>query len=174
MVGACRYAFFLVGAFLFCLVVPSVALSLTASAKDNPSYTQFGHNINVGPSDEVSDLTCLGCSIHVRGLVAGDVTTVGGSITIEDQAQVAGDVTSVGGNLRLTKEAKVAGDVTVVGGHLQRDPQVSISGDVTSLSGRGWFLLIFVVPLMLLGLFVAFVIWLIQRLRTPSVPATAA
>ncbi len=69
-------------------------MALTAAAKDNPSYTQFGHNINIGPSDEVGDVTCIGCSIHVRGLVAGDVTAVGGSIIIEDQAQVTGDVTA--------------------------------------------------------------------------------
>ena len=174
MVRARRYAFFVIGAFLLWLTVSSIALSVTASAKGNPSYTQVGRNISVGPSDEVSDVTCIACSIHVRGLVAGDVTAVGGSITITDQAQVSGDITAVGGTLRLAKGVKVAGDVTVVGGQLQRDPEASIAGDVTSLSGRGWFLLIFVVPFVVLGLFVAFVIWLVQRVRRSPEPVTAA
>ncbi len=174
MLRARRYAFLISGAFLLWLAVSCIALSLTAPAKDNPSYTHFGRNISIGPSDEVGDVTCIACSIHVRGLVAGDVTAVGGGVTIEDQAQVSGDVTTVGGDLRLTRSVKVAGDVTAVGGQVQRDPGASVSGDVTALSGRGWLLLVFVVPFMVLGLFVAFVIWLVQRMRAPSVPATAA
>jgi hypothetical protein len=173
LLRARRYAFFLVGAFLLWIGVSCIALSLTAAGKDNPSYTQFGRNINVEPSDEVSDLTCIGCSIHVRGLVAGDVTTVGGSVVVTDQAQVAGDITTVGGDVRLTRGIKVAGDVTTVAGRLQRDPEASVAGDVTSLGGRGWLLLVFVVPFVVFGLFVAFVVWLIQRVRRPAVPVAA-
>ena len=155
--------------FLFCSV-----LSGTAFANENPSYTQFGHNINIGPNDKVGDLTCFGCSIHVRdgGEVASDITTFGGSITIEDQAQVAGDVTAFGGDIRLAK-VRVAGDVTVFGGQIRRDPGASISGDLTSMGGRGWIVLIFLTPLIVLGLFIALVVWLVQRARRPSVPAAA-
>src|SRR4030088_1296817 len=80
-----------------------VAFSTAAFAKDNPSYTQVGHNINVGSNDKVGDLTCFGCSIHVRGEVAGDVTAFGGSITLEDEAQVAGGATPVGGAARVER-----------------------------------------------------------------------
>lgn len=169
-----RYALLILGAFLLWIAVSCLALSVTALTKDNPSYTQFGHTINVGPSDEVGDLTCFGCSIRVRGLVAGDVTAFGGSITIEDQAQVSGDVTAFAGDLRLTKNVKVDGDATVFGGQLRRDPEASVGGDVTSMGGRGWIMLIFFTPLVVLGLFVALVIWLVQRVRRPAVQATAA
>ncbi len=169
-----HYAFLVLGAFLLWLAVSCLALSVTALAKDNLSYTQFGHTINVGPSDEVGDLTCFGCSIHVRGLVAGDVTAFGGSIAIEDHAQVSGDVTAFAGDLRLTKDVKVDGDATVFGGQLRRDPESSVGGDVTSMGGRGWIMLIFLTPLAVLGLFVALVIWLVQRVRRQAVPATAA
>ena len=169
-----RYALLILGAFLVWIAVSCLALSVTALAKGNPSYTQVGHTINVGPSDEVGDLTCFGCSIHVRGLVAGDVTAFGGSITIEDQAQVSGDVTAFAGDLRLTKNVKVDGDATVFGGQLRRDPEASVGGDVTSMGGRGWIMLIFFTPLVVLGLFVALVIWLVQRVRRPAVQATAA
>lgn len=169
-----RYLLLVLGAFLLWLAVSCLALSVTAFSKDNPSYTQVGHTITVGPSDEVGDLTCFGCSIYVRGLVAGDVTAFGGNVTIEEQAQVSGDVTAFAGDLRLTRNVKVDGDATVFGGQFRRDPQASVGGDVTSMGGRGWITLIFLAPLLVLGLVVALVIWLVQRIRRPAVPATAA
>lgn len=156
------------------IVLVALGLSAAAYTKNGSSITRFGTNITVGPNDEVGDLTCFGCNIRIRGLVAGDVTTLGGSIAIEDQAQVAGDVTSLGGNLRLENPVKVSGAVTVFGGSIDRAPEASVSGDVTTFSSRGWLLLILASPLVMLGVFVALVIWLIQRARRPSVPATAA
>ncbi|MGC1370809.1 MAG: polymer-forming cytoskeletal protein [Candidatus Sulfotelmatobacter sp.] len=154
---------------MFTLLLPGAAF-----AGDDSSYTEFGHSINVGPDQHVSDLTCFGCSIHVRGQVAGDVTAIGGSIILEDQAKVSGDVTAIAGDARLGAGIQVGGDATVIGGELRRDPQASVGGDVTSMFGRGWLFLIFLVPFMILGLVVAFVIWLVQCLRNPSVPAGAA
>jgi hypothetical protein len=160
----------LLGTFtLFCL-----ALSSPAFAKNNPTYTQVGHNISIGPNQEVGELTCFGCSIRVRGQVAGDVTAFGGSIVIEDRGQVAGDVTAFGGNIRLDQAVKVAGDVTVFGGEIRRDQQARISGDVTSMGGRGWLVPILLAPFVILGILIAFVVWLIQRLRRPSSPAVPA
>ena len=150
-----------------------VAFSTAAFAKDNPSYTQVGHNINVGSNDKVGDLTCFGCSIHVRGEVAGDVTAFGGSITLEDEAQVAGDVTVFGGDVRLDRGVKVAGDASVFGGQIHRDPQAAVGGDVTTFGGHGWLLPILLTPIVLLGLLAALIIWIIQRARRPSVPAAA-
>jgi len=151
-----------------------LALSSAAFAKDNPSYTQFGHNINVSPNQAVGDLTCFACSIRVRGKVAGDVTAFGGSIVIEDQGEVAGDVTTFGGDVRLDRGVKIAGDATVFGGQIRRDSAATISGDVTSMGGHGWLVPIVLTPFVVLGLLVAFVIWLVQRVRRPSVPAVAA
>jgi hypothetical protein len=133
-----------------------------------------GRNINVGPNDQVGDLTCFGCSIHIRGEVAGDVTTFGGSVTAEDRAQVAGDVSIFGGDARLDRGARVAGDVSVFGGQIHRDPQAAIAGDVTSFGGHGWLLPILLTPIVLLSLLVALVVWIIQRTRRPSLPAAAA
>jgi hypothetical protein len=151
-----------------------VAFSTAAFAKDNPSYTQLGRNIHVGPNDKVGDLTCFGCSIHIRGEVAGDVTTFGGSVTVEDQAQVAGDVSIFGGDARLDPGVRVAGDISVFGGQIHRDPQAAIAGDVTSFGGHGWLLPILLTPIVLLGLLVALIVWIIQRTRRPSLPAAVA
>jgi hypothetical protein len=155
-------------------VLISLAVSTAAFAADNPERTQIGHTINVGPNEEVGEVTCVGCSIYIRGQVAGDATAVGGNIYLEDHAQVAGDVTVVAGDVRLDKDVKVAGEVTLVGGEFRRDPQANISGDVTTVGGRGWIIPILLAPFAILGLIIAFVVWLVQRIRKPALPAVPA
>jgi len=164
----CRYLLFST-----CVLV-CLTLSTAAFAASSPDRTSWGHNLSIGPNEEVSDVTCIGCSIYIRGQVSGDATAVGGSIRIEDQGQVAGDVTAVAGDVRLDKEVTVAGDVTVVGGALQRDPETSISGEVTSVGGRGWVIPILLAPFVFLGLLIALVVWVIQRSRRPSIPPVPA
>ena len=150
-----------------------LALSTSAFADSARERTQVGSNISIGPGEEVSEATCFGCSIRVRGHVAGDVTTFGGSVSLGDQAQVDGDVTAFGGGIRLDQNVKVAGDVTMFGGQIRRDPTAGIGGDVTTFSGPGWILLIFILPLVVLGGFVTLVVWLIRRLLRPAMPAVA-
>jgi hypothetical protein len=162
-----RYVVRLLGYLLF------VGALSGAAYADGPDRTQFGHNINIGPGEEVGDVTCFGCSVRVRGHVSSDVTTFGGGIVVEDQGEIAGDATSFGGDVRLNKDVKVAGDITVFGGRLHRDATATVSGDVTNFSGSGWLLLIFGLPLVMLGALVALVIWLIRRLMRPAMPVPA-
>ena len=147
-------------------------VALSGAAFADHDRTQVGHNINIGPDEEVGDATCFGCSIRVRGHVSGDVTAFGGSIVIEEQGQI-GEATVFGGDIRIDKEAKVGHDVTVFGGRIRRDPESSVGGDVTTMGGPGWIVLIFLVPLIFVGLIVALMVWLIRRLMRPSVPAAA-
>jgi hypothetical protein len=133
--------------------------------------TQFGRDINIGPGEEASDATCFGCSVRVRGHVEGDVTTFGGNVVVEDQGEINGDTTTFGGNVRLEKGIKVNGGVTVFGGRLYRDSTASIGGDVTNFSGSAWLVLIFGLPLILLGAFIALIVWLVRRLTQASAPA---
>lgn len=148
-------------------------LSAVAFADGAHDRTQFGGSITVAAGEETGELTCFGCSVRVRGHVTGDVTVVGGSVVVEDQGQIDGDATVVAGGARFDKNVKVAGDVTVVGGQLRRDPTSSVGGDVTNLGGGIWMIVIFVLPLAIVGGFLALVVWLIRRLLRPAVPATA-
>jgi cytoskeletal protein CcmA (bactofilin family) len=151
-----------------------LTFSLSAYAENSRERTQFGHNITIGPDEEVSEATCFGCSIRVQGHVSGDVTTFGGSVLLENQAEVGGDTTTFAGDIRLDKDAAVRGDVTVFGGRLRRDSQSSVGGDVTNMSGPGWILLIFVLPLIVLGGILALIAWLIWRVvRRRASPAIA-
>src|ERR1700730_18331309 len=85
-------------------VLLCVAFSSAARADKSRDRTQVGSNINIGPGEEVQEATCFGCSIHVRGRVAGDVTAFGGSIIVEDQGEIGGDTTAFGGGIHLGKE----------------------------------------------------------------------
>jgi large exoprotein involved in heme utilization and adhesion len=150
-------------------------LSLTAAALADKSHdrTQFGHDITVNAGDEISEVTCFGCSVRVRGHVDGDVTTFGGSIVLEEEGEVGGDATSFGGGVRLDAGAKVDGDTTVFGGHLRRDPLSTVGGDVTNFGGSFWLILIFGLPFAILGAFIALVVWIVRLLTRPTAPSVA-
>jgi hypothetical protein len=143
---------------------------------ENRDLFQSNHDIRVEPGDKARDVTCLRCSIYVRGEVSGDVTAIGGNVILQDGAQVHGDTTSVFGDIRLEPETSAARDVTAVGGSVRRDPQAAVKGDVTSLEGGGWLMLIVVLPLVIFGGFLALVgwivFWLVRRNRQ-RIPVTA-
>jgi hypothetical protein len=155
------------------LLTFTVAFAAVAFADGGHDRTQFGHNISVGPDEDVSEITCFACNVRIRGHVDGDVTTFGGNIVLEDKAEVSGDATSFAGEIRLEPGVKVDGDVTAFVGRIRRDPSATIGGDVTNMSGGGWILLIFVLPIAIFAAFVAFLVWLIRRLLRPSVPSAA-
>jgi hypothetical protein len=145
-----------------------------ASATNSPTYTQIGRNITVNAGEVASDVTCVACSIRIRGQVSGDVTAVGGSVYVEDAGQIAGDVTVVAGSVRLEQEVKVSGDTTVVGGELFRAPGAQTGGDVTTVGGRFWGPVFLVIPFLLIGGIVTLLIWLVQRSRRPTVSAATS
>lgn len=143
------------------------------SFADSPhDRTQFGHDILVGPGEEVTEVTCFGCSVRIRGKVQTDATSFGGNIVVEDEGEVGGDTTAFGGGVRLDKGAKVS-SITVFGGRLYRNPEAAVNGDVTTFTGSIWLVLIFGLPLVMLGAFIALVVWLIRRFTRPAVPVTA-
>ncbi len=154
-----------------CLLI-FLCLSGWAFAARSQDRTQLRNNITIGPDEEVSEATCFGCSVHVRGHVSGDVTTFGGSIVVEENGQIGGDATAFAGNMRLEKGGQVNGDVTVFGGRLYRDAAAQIGGDVSNFGSGGWIVLLLVLPFLVMGLFVAGIVWLIRRVLRPApVPA---
>jgi hypothetical protein len=137
------------------------------------ALTHFGSDITVEANQQVADVTCFGCSVRIRGQVAGDVTVFAGGITIEEEGEVAGDVTNFGSGVRLDRSTKVGGDVTVFGGGVRRDADASVGGDVTNFKGPIWMFLIFGLPLVVLAGITIFIVWLVRRLTRPSVPVAA-
>ncbi len=160
------------GRTVFRILAILALLAAPALAQKGSDRVQFNHDIFVEPGQKSGDLVCVNCSIFVRGEVAGDVVAVHGNVVIEQRSQVAGDVTTVLGDLRLQSAAQIAGDAVAVGGTVRREPQATIAGDVTSLSGGGWVILVFLLPLAFVGGTISLIVWLIVRARRPTaVPA---
>lgn len=149
-----------------------IAISTAAFGQGSHDRTQFGHNISIGAGEEVTEVTCFGCSVRVRGHVTSDVTTFGGSVVVEDQGEIGGDTTTFGGSVRLEKDSKVH-EVTVFGGQVHRDAAATVNGDITNFGGAGWVVLIFGLPLVMFGAVVALIIWLVRRLMRPALPVAA-
>ena len=112
-----------------------LAAPCTSQAESNSDRVQFGRDIRIESGERAGDVTCIGCSIYIRGQASGDVTAIAGSVFAESGASIAGDVTAIGGNARVESGAQVAGDLTAIGGTLRRDPQASVAGDVTTVGG---------------------------------------
>jgi hypothetical protein len=149
-------------------------LAAPAFAEGSHDRTQFGHDITVGTHEEVAEVTCFGCSVRVRGRVAGDVTTFGGGVVVEQDAFVGGDTTTFGGDVRLDGGASVKA-VTIFGGRMRRDSQASVGGDITTFAGGAalWLFIIFGLPFLVLGGLIALTVWLIRRSKRPVVPVAA-
>jgi hypothetical protein len=155
----------------FCMFAIFLVASATF-AETNPDRFQMNHDIHIQADEKVGDVTCIVCSVYVRGQVSGDVTAIAGGVIAEAGSSIAGDVTTIGGNARVESGTQVAGDLTAIGGDLRRDPQASVAGNVTTIGGHGWVFLIFLLPFAILGGIIALIIWLIQRSRRPiPVPA---
>ncbi len=155
-----------------CLLV-FAGFSSAAFADRTHERTQFGHDITIGPGEETGEVTCFGCSVRVRGHVTGDLTTFGGTVFLEDSAEVGGEVTVFAGDVRLEGPAKINGDLSVFGGRIHRDPSSTVGGDVTNFGGGFWIVLIFALPLIVLGGFIALVVWLVRMIARPRIPAAA-
>ena len=149
----------------FVLPLPVLFFCAASFAASSPDRTQFGSDIHVQAGEKTADLTCINCSVYVRGQVSGDVTTIHGNIVLESGAEVAGDITAVWGNVRTESSTQIAGDLTAVAGSVHRDPQSTSAGDVTALEGTKWLLAIIVPPIIFLGGIIALIIWLVQRNR---------
>jgi hypothetical protein len=146
-----------------------IAATPALHARASGDRVQVGRSIVVEENEEVGDVVCIGCSIHMMG-TCGDVVAIGGGITIE--GTVKGDAVAVGGGMHLGESASVSGDVVTVGGGLSRHPSAVVKGDVSSQSGPFILLGLVLVPLVPVILIVALIIWLVKP-NPPRAPARA-
>jgi hypothetical protein len=157
--------------FSICLLTALVALSATMFAQSAPDRTQFGHDVNVGPGETVTEVTCFACSVYVRGRVTSDVTVMGGHVVVEEGGEIKGDTTVLVGGVRLDDGARVGGDLTVFGGGVRREGTSSVAGDITDFNSAIWLILIFGLPLAIIGGVIALLVLLVRRLLRPAYAA---
>lgn len=154
---------------MFLLMLPA-----TMAFAQNRSIVQFGRTIRVEAGQPVGDVTCIMCSVYLHAPASGDVTAIGGSINLDTGVAVNGDVTALLGDIRTQSGVAIGGDATAIGGTIRRQPDTQIGGDATAMEGKGWFLLILVVPFVILGVMVALIVWLARYLfRSPNTAVPA-
>lgn len=153
---------------LLSLLVILSGVSAAATPKKNPERTQFGRDIRVEAGEQTGELTCMNCSIHVRGRVDGDATAFHGNIVLEPGAEVMGEATALLGSIRVEQGASISGDATAFAGSVRTQGEGKIGGDRTSFEGAQWVAVLLVVPMLFLGLIVALIVWLVQRGRRPA------
>ncbi len=151
-----------------------LALGVPALADGSHDRTQFGHDVTIGVDETVAEVTCFSCSVRVRGHVDGDVTTFGGSVVVEHDGFIGGDTTTFGGDVRLDGGANVK-DLTVFGGRIRRDSAASVGGDVTTFGGGAglWLFIVFGLPFLILGAFLALIVWLVRHFTRRAAPVPA-
>jgi hypothetical protein len=155
------------GIFRLSTLVAIVIISSFAVAA-NPERFQLNHDIRVGPDDNPGDVTCLNCSVYVRGHVSGDIFTLNGNIFVEPSGQIGGDLATLGGDVRLEGGTQVGGDVAAIGGTVRRDSAAMVGGDVSAMGNRSWAVVIVSLPFFVLAGLVALIVWLVQRARHPA------
>lgn len=81
-----------------------------------------------------------GDRVHIGGgvtvgrgeIVQGDAVAIGGSADVD--GEVTGDVTAIGGTVTLGPDANVRGDAVAIGGTVNRAPGARVDGQVTDLA----------------------------------------
>jgi hypothetical protein len=135
----------------------SGAVSCTASSQQRP---MFGGTISVETGNVLcGDVTIVGGTVSVQGLVRGNILAFGSSILLD--GGVSGDIRLFGGSIRFGTRSYVSGNVNLYGSRVDGEKEVRIDGTFddhsknTGLFGLGafnlpiWFLLL-MIPLGLL------------------------
>ena len=135
----------------------SRASSCTASSQQRPI---FGSTLSVGPASVLcGDVTIVGGTVFVQGLVRGNILAFGSNILLD--GGVSGDIRLFGGSIHFGTGSYVLGNVNLYGSRVDGEKELHIGGTFddhsknNGLFGLGafnlpiWFLLV-MLPLGLL------------------------
>ncbi len=138
---------------------------------DADDRVAIGSDVVVSAGQVVpGDVVCIFGSATIRGIVQGDVVTIGGHIQVEPQGAIMGTAVAIGGgNIRVDSGGVVQGEAVTVGGRVRQGhnavigERVEISfipsfGPSLGFAGIGW--LSFLAHL----IFVGFIGWILLRL----------
>lgn len=153
--------------FLLCLLLGATASAIAATKE----RTQFSQDIRLEAGDEAGEVTCIACSIHVRGKVTGDATAFFGRIVVEPGGSISGDAAAILGDIRIDDGGAIGGDVSAIGGTLHRAPGAIVGGEATSAGSRPAMLVVLLSPLLVLAGVIFLILWLLQRNRQNHAPA---
>jgi hypothetical protein len=158
-------------AMLMTLLAVSVVSPGLLSANDGGDRVHIAQSIRINADEQVGDVVCVLCSIHMAGTTSGDVVAVFGSVIVD--GTVNGDVVAVGGGVKLGEDANVSGDAVAIGMGLMRHPNAVVKGETVSQASPIVLAGLVVIPLLPIFLVVALIVWLLRRNRYPANQAVA-
>lgn len=110
-----------------------VAPAKDAASADGVTTTNGDDDVKVmGGHGEISKgrvarhVTVMGGSCDVYGRVTGDLSVMGGRVTLHDGAVVERDVTTMGGHVEIEKGAEVRGHTLTLGGSIHKDKDAKV------------------------------------------------
>lgn len=78
------------------------------------------------------DISLIGESLVVKGIIEGDVAIVNGDLNL--YGRIEGDVAIVGGNANLYEGSRIGGNIAVVGGKINKEEGAEIEGEISQIS----------------------------------------
>jgi hypothetical protein len=104
------------------------------TGKSGKDRAVTGSDVRIGIDEVVRDVSVMGGSAEILGVVTGDLVVVGGELTLAPSARVRGDVAVTGGDVTLASGSQIDGDRNTIGGSVERAEGAKVPGDV---SGTG-------------------------------------
>lgn len=138
------------------LLLLLVTAAPLAHARD---IVSFGRTEWISSTDQVDDIVCAFCTIHIDGQVHGDVVTAFSRIEFGPEVQVSGDVVTAFSRSQFKGDNRINGDMVSFGSNIEALGSLIVAGDRVSMPGIvAW--LILAAPFA----FAAFIVWLIVKL----------
>lgn len=121
-----KYLFIFIAALMISLAFPHQV----SAAPVEDDRTIFGENYTLESGRILDgDLNVIGGVVEIKkdAQVNGDVTVVGGLVTID--GIIAGNLTAVGGTVNLNENAVIQGNLISPASYINRDPGAIVEGD---------------------------------------------
>jgi hypothetical protein len=88
---------------------------------------EYFENLTIAQDEKVGNVTCVFCSVAVRGSVYDHVTALWGDVTVEDGGRVGQGIQVVGGGLTVLAGGHVPQPLFVQGGKAKIDASVQLN-----------------------------------------------
>lgn len=118
--------------FALCLLGAAL-VAAAAPARADLDAVQFFHNLDVTSDTPVHDAVCFFCSVHVEGMVDGDIVVFFGNVRIAGEAHR--DVVDFFGNVSAARNSSIGGDLVSLFGSIRLGENVTVGKDMVAIFG---------------------------------------
>lgn len=129
----------------------------------------FHQTVRINSEDDVKDLVCAFCTIHIDGEVHGDLVTAFSNVQFERSAEIEGDAVSAFDEFRFKGDNRIHRDMVSFGSKVDAEGPYQVSGDRVSVPDFVAYLVL-IAPFAILAGIVWFIVKLVQRRRRYAYP----